>query len=79
MLPRIGTANHPTAMTVTRSRSAIPIIAKGIVFPAMSSPGVRGLTRSCSRVPISRSRTMASEVSRSATSIMMAPMTAGTL
>jgi hypothetical protein len=53
--------------------------ANGIVLPAISSPAVSGLTMSCSRVPISRSRTTASEVSSRQTSRMMAPITAGTL
>jgi len=50
-----------------------------MVFPAIISPGVRGLTRNCSSVPISRSRTTASEVNRRQISITTRPTTAGTL
>ncbi len=41
--------------------------------------GVSGLTMSCSRVPISRSRTTASAVRSRQMSSMIAPTTAGTL
>ena len=51
----------------------------GIVLPSMNSAGRIGLTRSWSSVPISRSRTTPSAVSRSPIMNMSTPMTAGTL
>ena len=78
-LPRSGTSNQKTATVVTSTKSPIAMIPNGTVFPTMSSPAVSGLTLSCSSVPISRSRTMASEVSSRQTSMMRVPTTPGTL
>ena len=55
------------------------MIAKGTVLPMISSAGESGLTMSCSSVPISRSRTTASEVRSRLMMSMIAPITAGTL
>jgi hypothetical protein len=51
--------------------------AKGSVFPRMYSAGVIGVTRICSSVPISRSRTTAMLVSITVTSITMKAMIPG--
>jgi len=52
-----------------------PISAKGRVFPRISSAGRMGETKSCSMVPISRSRTMAMAVIIIRVSMMRMAMT----
>ncbi len=66
-----------TAVMTVRSTNATN--TDGRVLPMINSRGRSGLTISCSSVPISRSRTTASEVSSSVMSSTMVPMTAGTL
>ena len=72
-------SNQKTPTTVTSSMSKKPTAANGNVFPIMSSMGLIGVTISCSMVPISRSLTMAIDVSRRQISMIMMAMTPGTL
>jgi len=78
-LPRMGTLNSQTDTPVTSRTSPIPMIRKGMSFPAMSSSGRMGVTLSCSMVPISFSRTTAMEVSIMVMTSRMSPSTPGTM
>ncbi len=55
--------NTSSATAVISTTSISPTTANGSVFPSISSIGRRGVTISCSMVPISFSRTIASAVS----------------
>ncbi len=72
-------SNHRIATPVISARSMKATMAGGIVLPTMNSPGVSGVTLSCSSVPTSRSRTTVSAVSTRLMSIRISPITAGTL
>ncbi len=60
------------------SMSSIPMTTKGVSLPRMSCQGRSGVTLSCSRVPISFSRTTAMEGRIMVTSISTMASTAGT-
>ena len=77
--PFIGTSNQNTPAAVTSAISANPKIAKGIVYPSISSAGLIGVTISCSMVPASLSRTTAIEVSLRHISMIIEAITPGTL
>ena len=77
-LPRIGTSNQNTPISVTSTTSTKPISAKGTVLPRMNSAGVIGVTMICSIVPISFSRTTAMLVSSSVISATTITSTPGT-
>lgn len=78
-LPLMGISNQNTPTAVMRRTSMKDIMAKGMVFPRISSKGVIGVTISCSIVPISLSLTIAIEVKRRDVNIMMKAITPGTL
>ena len=62
-LPWNGTPNQKTPMAITVSILSMAMITYGIILPIISSNGRIGVTRICSIVPISRSRTTAAAVS----------------
>jgi hypothetical protein len=57
--------------------SAMPTSKYGATLPSMRPTGSTGVTRSCSRVPCSRSLTMATVVRMVATIIRMIAMSPG--
>ena len=62
-LPWNGTPNQKTPMAITVSMLSMAMITYGTILPIISSIGRIGVTRICSMVPISRSRTTAAAVS----------------
>ena len=76
--PRKGTPNQPTAMPVTRKVMISPSRANGDSLPTMSCQGRIGVTMSCSRVPISFSRTIPMEASTMVMIMRIIARTAGT-
>ena len=61
-LPWKGTWNQNTPMPITVSMLSMAIITYGTTLPTISSIGRMGVTRICSMVPTSRSRTTAAAV-----------------
>lgn len=73
------TLNHKTERSRIGIMSTTPSSRNGAVFPIMSSTGLMGVTMSCSSVPISRSFTIASEVSIMVTMSRIIDDTPGTM
>ena len=77
--PAIGTRNQKVDSASTSSISTKPMAMYGSVLPTISSAGVIGVTTSCSSVPISRSLTIAIEVSSIVTRNRIIEKTPGTM
>ena len=78
-LPRKGTSNHRIPTRVTRTTFPREMRTKGMVFPNINSTGRMGVTRICSMVPISFSRTTDRAVSIRLISSTTMAMTPGTM
>ncbi len=77
--PWSGTRNRKRTTGSAVSTSTRPTSANGISLPTIRCPGVRGVTRSCSIVPSSVSRTSAIAVSIIVITMMIIESVAGTM
>ena len=78
MLPRMGTPMTKTASKSTVTMLTTESVKYGAIFESMMCSGFMGEARSTSMVPVSFSRTMATDVIMAQMSISTRPITPGT-
>ena len=77
-LPSNGMLNQSVPTPATSNTSTSPMRKNGSVLPMMNSTGRIGVTRICSSVPTSRSRTIAKAVRLTMVTRVSVPITPGT-
>ncbi len=79
MLPRTGTSNSSRPTARMSASCSMPIRIYGTTLPIMSSAELTGVLMSNSRLPRSRSRTIATAVNRIMVIVRITPISPGTM